>query len=91
MKKLMNADQIAEALGVSRRVAVDLMQEMPRVNVGRNPNNPRWAVSDADFDAWLAKRTEIPITAAPRMRRIKASTIALPGLLDSNGHIARRR
>lgn len=89
---LLRADGVAALVGVSPRTAADLMQQMPRVNVGRSMSNPRWAVYEADVKAWLDSR-QIPAETPgkPRQARRRANITTMPGLLDEHGHIPRRK
>lgn len=53
LQKLLRAEDVAGIMGVSLRVAKDLMQEMPRVNIGRSTDHPRWAVEETTLHAFL--------------------------------------
>ena len=90
-KRLLRADDVASIVGVNRRKAAELMMQMPRVNIGANENNPRWAVFESDLTAWLYKRTVQPAEpAVSRRGKSKPDPVKL-GLLDENGLIPRRK
>lgn len=90
--RLIRADQVAEIVGVSPRVAVDLMRQMPRINIGRSLTNPRWAVYESDVHAWVASRQTLAEMPGQPMRQPRKRSKAMQaGLLDETGHIPRRR
>ncbi len=91
LTKLLRADDVAEILGVSRRTAMELMKQMPSVNIGTSLRRPRLAVRREDLDHWIASRTTPPDGPAVRQPRRKPARPLPPGLLDEFGHIPRRR
>lgn len=60
LERYVSAQEIMEALGVSRGRAYQLMREMPRVKVGRTVR-----VTEAAFKRWLEARTVLPTEAIP--------------------------
>ena len=91
--KLIRAEQVAELIGVSPQIANTLMKQMPRINIGTSLQRPRWAVYEADVQAWLNSRQLPAETPNQPKRRTKrtASITMLNGLLDEHGHIPRRK
>lgn len=91
--QLLRAEQVAELIGVSPRTAADLMRQMPRINIGRSLQRPRWAVYEADVQAWINSRQEpAEIPGQPKRTRKKTSNVTrLDTLLDAHGHIPRRK
>ena len=61
----LNADQIAERLGVHRRTAMALMMEMNPVPISGNVRK-RYRVSEESFNAWMLKRSNGRITVGGR-------------------------
>jgi len=91
LTKLLRADDVAEILGVSRRTAMELMRQMPNINIGTSMRRPRLAVRREDLDRWIASRTSPPDGPAVKQQRRKPVRSLAPGLLDEFGHIPRRR
>ena len=52
----LNADQVADRLGVSRKTAMSLMYQMPHSIIGGTVRK-RIRVSESNFDAWMTKRS----------------------------------
>ncbi len=58
----LNADQVAERLGVSRKTAMSLMSQMPHAVIS-GIQRKRIRVSETQLDAWMMKRsTGKPVT-----------------------------
>lgn len=90
---LLRAEQVAQICCVSPRVAADLMQQMPHINIGRSQQRPRWAVYEDDLYAFLDSRKARPESEPqPRKRRKRANNVVnMSGMLDEHGHILRRK
>ena len=88
---LIRAEQVAAIIGVSPRVAADLMRQMPRVNISRSLQGTRWAVYEADVHAWLASRQAPAETPGQPKRRRTAKITRMSDMLDERGHIPRRK
>ena len=56
MSAWLNASQVADRLGVSRRTALALMNEMPHAVISGNERK-RIRVSENQLEAWLLKRS----------------------------------
>ena len=54
MKTWLNADQIAERLGIARKTAMALMLEMNPVAISGTVRK-RYRVSEESFDRWMVK------------------------------------
>lgn len=52
----LNADQVAERLGVARRTALSLMEQMQYVVISGTAKR-RIRVSEAELEAWMMKRS----------------------------------
>jgi excisionase family DNA binding protein len=69
--------QIAQQCGVSVRTVRAWIRagELKAVNMSRTPGSrkPRWRVTQAALDAFLALRTSRPSAPAPRSRRKTAA------------------
>lgn len=92
MDALLRPEQVADRLGVTTKIASQLMAGMRRINVGTSAANPRWVVRESALEAWLKSREEAPtgpVAVEPRRRKPRAINTA--GLLDEQGHIMRRR
>lgn len=60
----LNADDVAERLGVSRRTAMTLMYQMPHSVIGGTVRK-RIRVSEGSLDAWMVKKSnKLPVTDA---------------------------
>lgn len=98
-ERLLYPADVAEILGVTKRVASDLMRTMRCINVSRNPAGPkpRWAVTASEIDRWQQARTAIPdqrvdIPPAGTRRAHKPPRTALDlELFEPDGRIKRRR
>lgn len=53
----LNADQVAERLGVARRTAIGMMQEMHPVTISGSVRK-RIRVSEESFEKWMISRCE---------------------------------
>jgi len=69
LTKLLRADDVAEILGVSRRTAMELMRQMPNINIGTSMRRPRLAVRREDLDRWIASRPSPPDGPAVKQQR----------------------
>ena len=57
----MNADQVAERLGVCHRTALKIMYEMPHSVIGGKVKK-RIRVSEGSLDAWMLKQSnKLPV------------------------------
>lgn len=89
---LIRADQVAEIVGVSPRLAAELMKQMPRINIGLSLSKPRWAVHEGDVHTWLQSRqTPAEVPGEKRKTARRRSIVRMDGLLDEHGHIPRRK
>jgi len=60
----LNADQVAERLGICRRTALTLMYQMPHSVIGGTVKK-RIRVSEGSLDAWMAKKSnKLPVADA---------------------------
>lgn len=56
MTQWLTADQVADRLGVTRRTALNLMNQMKYSVIGGTVRK-RIRVSEADLEAWMVKRS----------------------------------
>ena len=57
----LNADQVAERLGICRRTALTLMYQMPHSVIGGTVRK-RIRVSEGSLDAWMTKKSnKLPV------------------------------
>lgn len=60
----LNADQIAERLGVSRNTALSIMHQMPHSVIGGTVRK-RIRVSEGSFEAWMVKQSnKLPVVVS---------------------------
>ena len=60
----LNADQVADRLGISRRTALSLMYQMPHSVIGGTVRK-RIRVSEGSLDAWMVKKSnKLPVCDA---------------------------
>jgi excisionase family DNA binding protein len=67
--------QIAETLGVNAKRVRDWIRDglLVAVNVGDGKTRPRWRVSEAALDAFLAARSNSSPSTTPRRRKQPSS------------------
>ena len=53
---LLHARDISELYGLSMYEARTIIQRIPRINIGRSEERPRWVVKKEDVDLYLEKR-----------------------------------
>ena len=75
MERLFHLKEIVEIYGLTTYEAKTLMARVPKINVGRGSERPRWVVRQSEIDAYL---------------RRKAKNDGISGL-DMFGKIMRRR
>ena len=56
MIRYLDAQQVADRLGVARRTAMSLMMEMNPIAIS-GKTRMRYRVTEESFDRWMAKRT----------------------------------
>ena len=60
MKKLLSPKEVGELLGLSARSALHIMRtQMKTIQTGRNPNNPRYKVTEEELEAWRLRSSRI--------------------------------
>jgi excisionase family DNA binding protein len=75
MKRYLNAAEVAERLGVGLSTAYEVMRDLPRIRIGHRTVR----VSEDDFAAWCAARTEAPASRSPSAaRHVKAQPLKRP-------------
>ena len=79
---LLDKNQVAERLGVSPRMAYELMRQMTVVRIGK-----RFRVSEESLNTWIQQNTLQPAsnTVKPISRKPRLS------VLDGNGKIPLRK
>lgn len=56
--KLFHANDIAEIYGLSLYEARTIMAHIPKINISRGSERPRWVVRQEDIEAYLQKRSQ---------------------------------
>ena len=93
-ERLLTKHDVGAMLGVSPKKAAELMKQMRRINISRDPNSqrPRWAVVESEISRWQAGAAQEPETGTAERRRQTrpAKTLYDPALFDENGKIRKR-
>ena len=55
-EKLLREKDIVEEYGLSRYEVRTMLSQIPKINVGRGKQIPRWVVKQSDIKAYLEKR-----------------------------------
>ena len=55
--RLFHASDIVEIYGLSMYEAKTIMQRIPKVNIGRGEQRPRWVVKQSDIESYLKKKS----------------------------------
>ena len=91
---LLDAEQVAERLNVSPRLAHRLMLEMNPIDVGAGDKHKFWRVKPSELDAWVERRVQVAESTPPTLTLIKNTRRPkpIPGMIQPiNGRIPNRR
>lgn len=69
MERMLDVNDVAGFLHVSRNTAKKLMEQMHPVDVSASPAKHQYRVLQAELDAWIRRRQTINVDAEPQKRR----------------------
>ena len=78
MENLLNAEQVAEILGVCRETARKLMMQMPHVDVSLSPAVKHIRVEPSALRAWMARKQMDAVQTVERKTRKRKPIQSVP-------------
>lgn len=90
MDKLLSVEQVAEALGVTYKTALKVVNAMPHIKIG----GKLLRVSESDLQRWIRSQTVQPSQAEPELplpRKKRKHREDFRQYLDENGMIPSRK